>query len=187
MHMRIPRNELLAEMKTLTDWSMRIVGEFRGSSLEALRHQPAPGAWNALQCLDHLCRYGDHYLPAMEKAILSYDGQGESQIFNTGVLGGYFAALMRGKNGRITKMTSPKAQTPAAPDLPLTTIDRFLHQQEQLLRILELAAATDLRRITVPISLNRMIRLRLGDTLRFYVYHIERHVLQAQRALRATT
>lgn len=39
----------------------------------------------------------------------------------------------------------------------------------------------DLTKTKASISLTRLIKLRLGDTLRFFTYHIERHVLQAER------
>jgi hypothetical protein len=101
------------------------------------------------------------------------------------VLGSYFAGLMKARDGKMTRMKAPKDKVPASPDLSVTTVDRFLKQQDELLRSIERARKADLRRIHVPTSLSRLIRLRLGDTLRFYVYHIERHVLQAERALAA--
>lgn len=181
--MKIPRHVLLDEMRSITVLSIQKVSGFRDLPLERLLRQPSPGAWNALQCLEHLARYGDHYLPAMEKGILAYQGSSGTDPFTTGLLGGYFARMMRGKNGRITKLSSPKPQNPMDPDLPITTIDRFLHQQEELLRLIDRARTVDLRRIRIPISLNRMVRLRLGDTFRFLLYHVERHLDQAERAL----
>jgi len=43
------------------------------------------------------------------------------------------------------------------------------------------AKAINLVKAKTPVSLTRLLKLRLGDTLRFLVYHIERHVLQAER------
>ena len=46
--------------------------------------------------------------------------------------------------------------------------------------LLEQAKQVDLVKVKTAISLTKLIRLRLGDTFRFLVTHIERHVLQAQ-------
>jgi hypothetical protein len=64
------------------------------------------------------------------------------------------------------------------------TIDKFLKQQERLIQLLTDAQAIDLTKAKTPISLTKWIKLRLGDTLRFYVYHIDRHIIQAQNALK---
>jgi hypothetical protein len=42
------------------------------------------------------------------------------------------------------------------------------------------AQKVDLTKVKTAISLSKFIKLRLGDTLRFLVYHNERHILQAQ-------
>jgi hypothetical protein len=87
---------------------------------------------------------------------------------------------MRVREGKITKMKSPKDKNPIHSELSITTLDRFLRQQEHLLRLLKTAENLDLTTIKVSISLTPYIKLRLGDTLRFFVFHIERHVEQAR-------
>ena len=83
----------------------------------------------------------------------------------------------------MTKMKSPKDKNPSRSTLSITTISRFLKQQDQLLALLNQSRTIDLTKAKAAISLTSLIKLRLGDTLRFYTYHIERHVLQAERAL----
>jgi hypothetical protein len=82
---------------------------------------------------------------------------------------------------KIKKSTAPAEKTPVASELSVTTIDRFLKQQDHLLRLLEIARKVNLTKTKAAISISKLIRLRLGDTLRFYVYHIERHVAQAEK------
>ena len=78
-------------------------------------------------------------------------------------------------------MKSPKDKNPSHSTLTRLTIDRFLKQQELLQSLLLQSKRVDLQRTKTAISLSKLIRLRLGDTFRFFVYHIERHVLQAER------
>jgi hypothetical protein len=65
--------------------------------------------------------------------------------------------------------------------LSITTLDRFLKQQELLKALLQQALEADITKIKTAISLSKFIKLRLGDTFRFYVYHIERHIAQAEK------
>lgn len=94
---------------------------------------------------------------------------------------------MKVKNGKIFKMKTLSDKNPLGSELTITTIDRFLKQQEMLKSLLEQARNADLTRTKVPISLTRFMKLRLGDTFRFFVNHIERHVLQAQQVLEAAS
>jgi len=139
--------------------------------------------WSILECLEHLNLYGDFYLVEIEKQIITNPHNTAATIFKSGFLGNYFANLMEVKNGTITKMKSPKDKNPANSKLSIIVISRFLKQQEHLVSLLNQCRTIDLTKTKASISLTKLIKLRLGDTLRFYCYHIERHVLQAKRAL----
>ncbi len=54
----------------------------------------------------------------------------------------------------------------------------FLESQKELLDIIKKAAHVSLRKVRIPISISKLIRLRLGDALMFVIYHNERHVQQ---------
>jgi hypothetical protein len=154
---------------------------------ERLAAPPAPGAWSAAQCLEHLNFYGSYYLPAIERAIERGRRQGmqPAPAFRSGWLGGYFTRLMAPlADGKLkSKMRAPKNATPqTAPD-PVAMLAEFISQQETMLRLLEAAPAVNLTRLKVPISIAPWLRLRLGDILMFYTAHHQRHVLQIQRAL----
>ena len=61
-------------------------------------------------------------------------------------------------------------------------IDTFIQQQKEFLILLKIAEKKNLTKIktslTVPI-----LKFRLGDTFRFVIYHAERHVVQAKKAM----
>ena len=80
-------------------------------------------------------------------------------------------------------MKSSKDKNPANSELTITVIERFLKQQELLKSLLIQAKSADLTKIKTAISLSKFIQLRLGDTFWFFVYHIERHIFQAERIL----
>lgn len=180
------REDLLNDLLNRTDRVVETVRMYREISHGQLNAKPNAQAWSALECLEHLNLYGDFYLPEMERRILGAYHKA-SPLYKPGVLGNYFANMMLPKqDGTVKKMKSPKDKNPAKSSLSVTTVDRFLKQQEHLIRLLEMARKVDLTRTKTAISLTQWIRLRLGDTFRFYTYHIERHVAQAERALRIT-
>jgi hypothetical protein len=174
-------NSVIDDLLALSEKSIQQVKQFKSLSQEQLNFRTSPEQWSILQCLEHLNLYGDFYLPAIEKQILAHKHGGSNKVFKSGLIGNYFANLMKSTNGAVKKMKSPKDKVPAYSGLTITTIDRFLKQQELLKKLLNQARSVDLTKTKVPISLTRFIRLRLGDTFRFFVYHIERHVAQAER------
>lgn len=178
--MKIENNALIDDLLKRTEQSTEKVKQFERLSLDQLRFKNG-NQWSVLECLEHLNLYGDFYLVEIENQIIANRNRPGVTIFQSGLIGNYFAKLMEVKEGKITKMKSPKDKNPASRDLTVTTISRFLKQQQQLVSLLNSCRSIDLTRAKSAISLTRFVKLRLGDTLRFFTYHIERHVLQAER------
>lgn len=168
-------DELLAITEAATDRSIK----FRDLSEAQLNFKEDPAKWSILECLEHLNRYGEFYLPEIQQALLQSKHLKGEPTFKSGMIGNYFANLMKVKNGKMVKMKTPGDKNPVGSKLTPITIDRFLKQQEMLKTLLTQARNADLTHARVPITLTRFIKLRLGDTLRFFVNHIERHVIQA--------
>lgn len=179
--MQREKSKLLAELLRKTENTTAAAKKLKTLHNSQLHFKPTEDAWSILQCIEHLNLYGDFYLPEMEKQLLTGNHTGATTLFKSGLIGNYFANLMKVKNGNLKKMKALKDKMPAASGLSVTTIDRFLKQQELLKNLLAQAQHADLTKTKTAISLTRFIRLRLGDTLRFFVYHIERHMLQAEK------
>lgn len=177
------KSDLLKEMKTLTEKALRQGQDMKNKSQETLNRKSNEKSWSALECLEHLNLYGDFYLPEIESRILAAPPDKRDDIFNSGLIGNYFAKLMKTEGGKIKKMQSPKDKNPIGSQLNQTTVDRFIKQTERLMSLLEMSESVSLNHTKCAISISKMIRLKLGDTLRFYIYHIERHLAQAERAL----
>ena len=82
------------------------------------------------------------------------------------------------------KMKTPKDKNPLGENLTKESILIFIEQQKLLLQILENSEKIDLGKIKIPISIAPFVKIKLGDTLRFIVYHNERHIVQAQNILK---
>ncbi len=181
--MIINKEQLIAELLSLTEQATIAVTEFKNLDIDKLNFKKTAEQWSILECVEHLNLYGDFYLPEMQKQLLDSINLEDSKVFKPGMMGDYFVGLIKIKNGKIKKMKSPKDKNPVNSTLSITTLDRFLKQEQLLQSILQQASTTDLTKIKTAISLSKFIKLRLGDTLRFYVYHIERHVKQAKKVI----
>ena len=176
--MQTENNTLIDELLAITERATEKARKFRELPEDRLNFREAPEKWSILECVEHLNRYGDFYLPEIERSILG--ASPKTSAFRSGVIGNWFANLMKVKNGKIVKMKTPGDKNPIGSKLTTLTLDRFLKQLEMLKSLLNQARNADLTKTKVPISLTRFIKLRLGDTLRFFTYHIERHVIQAE-------
>jgi len=184
-----PSPELLRGLRRDTEEIIQVANrEFVPLSPEQLLRKPAPDKWSVAQCLEHLNRYGLHYLPAMQSRIGAAQGQGSrpEPTFRAGWLGNFLVRTVQpmhtGSPRANRKYPAPKAYDPnrtgttTAEALPV-----FLRQQQTTLELLEAAGRVNLEAIRVPISITNLIQLRLGDCLRFVIVHNQRHVQQAQR------
>jgi hypothetical protein len=181
--MHIAQDLLLEELLELTEASIIATKEFQSLSLSQLNAKRNAAEWSILECIEHLNLYGDFYLPEIEKQMLASQNISYAPVFKSGVLGNYFAHLMKTKESKMKKMKSPKDKKPANSILSITTLDRFVKQQERLKKLLHQAQRINLTKTKTAISISPIIKLRMGDTFRFFVYHIERHIQQAKRVI----
>jgi hypothetical protein len=183
MFMQINANTLRDELLHSTDRLITVARGFKELSPEQLNHKSNPDSWSILECVEHLNLYGDFYLPAIAQQMQIQSATKPGVVFRSGLIGNYFAGLMKGMNGKIKKMKSPPDKNPAHSALSSTTIDRFIKQQERMKALIQQSQEADLTKVKVPITLTTLVRLRLGDTFRFVVYHNERHIAQAERCI----
>lgn len=182
--MKIPSQILLSDLSAATQAIMDTVNQKIVPLTEKqLQQKTQPETWNALECLEHLNRFGAFYLPALHKTLENSKPGSGVHLFKSGRFGNWVATAMLPKNGVIKKMKTTRAKNPLYGKLPASVIDRFLNQQQQLLDLIRKSEKHNLNRVYVPTDITPFIKMKLGDTLRFLVYHNERHVVQAQKVL----
>jgi hypothetical protein len=84
---------------------------------------------------------------------------------------------------KLNKMKTFKDKNPSGSDLKVDTIDRFIAQQKEMLDLLDKARSVDLNKTKTSISITKFLKLKLGDTFRVIIYHNQRHLLQAEKAI----
>ncbi len=180
--MQIETNTLIDDLLEIINQAGYAADRFKEFRTDQLNFKASHNEWSILECIEHLNLYGDYYLPEIEKRILAQHTQANNTIFRSGLIGNYFANLMQVKNGTIKKkLQSPKDKNPINSKLTVKSIDRFIKQLDRLRSLLNQSRKTDLTNTKTAISLTKLIKLRLGDTFRFFVYHIERHIVQADK------
>lgn len=178
--MKISNQELIDDLKNRTLSIIKETEKLRTNSLESLQKKYNKDTWSALECFEHLNRYSRFYLPEIGKKIEASNARGTQ--FSSGVLGNYFAKGMLPKE-KLNKMKTFKEMNANGNILTNKALDQFLTDQEQLLELLDAASALNLTKIKTAISISKLIKLRLGDTFRVVVYHNQRHLEQAKRAI----
>ncbi|GAB1444696.1 DinB family protein [Flammeovirgaceae bacterium] len=177
------RNDLINDLKARTEEVILEARKFNTLSIDELNYRSKPSSWSILECLEHLNRYGDFYLPEIDNRLTMAQAS-KMERFNSGWLGNYFAvSMLPRENGKLNKMKTFKSMNPILSRLGIEVVTKFLDQEKQMLSLLTRAEYVDLNRVKTSISISKWIKLRLGDTLRVVVYHNQRHILQAEKVL----
>lgn len=181
--MQISIDHMFEELTELTQKALHFGIALKKLEHYQLKYKPEPNVWNIYECLEHLNLYGDHYLAEIEKTLDNSRPDASSKNFKGSILGNYFVKIIRPVEGGFKKMKTAKAMDPIATDLNFGTVDRFIGQQQKLLELLDRSRHYDLKKIKIRTTLSIFLHLGLGDTLRFVIHHIERHLVQAAEML----
>lgn len=183
------KEEIIEELINITKANLNAAMAFENISLEQIQRKPAPEKWSIVECIEHLNVYSDFYHPEIKKRIQNAQEFKQDQELKSSWLGKKFTKMMRldysNKNNPVTKpMNAMKSMNPAlfAKDLNHDVIKKFIQDQKDMLDILNNCRNYNLNKIKTSISISKIIKLRLVDTLKVVIYHNERHILQANRA-----
>ena len=172
------QEELIAQLHDETKKLIKVIESFYEFDVNQLNYQKSDTSWNILQCIEHLNRYSKFYLNEFNKRIIKGNELENTISFNNGFLGKLFTKGML-PDQNMKKMKTFKSKNPQKIGLNIEVLHQFIEDQNKFLNLLEKAKKVDLNKNNCQITLP-LIRMRLGDTLTFYVYHNIRHVTQAK-------
>ncbi len=177
--------DLLSDLETEVKRTIDRALQLQKLSSHLLKATPRVDKWNVLQVLYHLNSYNNYYLPHIQKVIENRRHVGYNPLFKSGALGNYFTnAMLPGKNGTVKNaMKAPANHTPNLDYQDLEAISSFIAGQELLLKLIADSRTVNLTQLTVPISISRFLKIRLGDTFRFLIAHQQRHFAQIENTL----
>ncbi|WP_299176632.1 DinB family protein [uncultured Chryseobacterium sp.] len=177
--MKISSSQLITELQNIIQQHIHYVETLLQKPEEELNYRVTENSWSILECIEHLNRYGNFYIPEIRTKIAASKYAPEA-IFSSGILGEYFASSMLPKE-KLKKMNTFKSMNPIHSRLDKKVLTEFIHQQKQLLELLDKAKNVSLGKTKTGISISKLIKLKLGDTFRFVIYHKIRHIEQAKR------
>ncbi|WP_298517130.1 DinB family protein [uncultured Kordia sp.] len=178
-------NQLLQNLLELTRANINTIESFKSQPISSLNWKQNPQSWSVLECIAHLNRYGDFYIPEITKRIANSKYK-NSEVFKSNWLGNYFSKSVAYKEN-LNKMKTFKSMNPLNSKLTAETLEIFISQQHQIIDLLSKAKHVNLDKTKTAISISKFIKLRLGDTFRVIIYHNERHIKQAEKTFYLAT
>jgi hypothetical protein len=180
------REELIDQLESDVRQVIAAAEHLKTADPVKLGYSAQEGSWSVAQVIDHLNKYTRHYLPLIEKAMVQIPKESNAW-FISGFWGNYFTKMMMPKNVYEVKnkMKTGKFFSPEKTANIQAVFNEFIQHQNKLLQLLEIARRRNLNTIHIPITISRLIRLKLGDMFRFLVAHEQRHMMQARNAIKA--
>lgn len=148
-------------------------------NFEQLNWRPAKKKWSVAEIYAHLNSYCDHYFVEFEKAIQKASDQNSQPAakYKSTWLGRYFIKSMSPEN-ILKKFKAPKQHNHIHSQISTNVVHNFLENQIRLKNILHQSATINLNKTKIQIEILPVLTLRLGDFLKFFITHQQRHLVQ---------
>jgi hypothetical protein len=175
-------------------WAQRLISELaaadrraecvaKGLSAEQLNWRPKPDTWSVGQCLEHLHRANEVYLPAISIALEGRQGSAVHEIalsrFSRWFIRNYSAPSPGGPRARAPKRIEPAKQVDPA------ILKAFLRSNQIARELVARASAYNVNRIRFKNPFIPMLRFTVGTGLEILTQHQRRHLLQAEQVRQA--
>lgn len=185
--MSVPVRVLTQYLLDKTDQVLSSAMAFQALTFEQLCQHPQKNSWSIAECLQHLNLYGDYYLPQISAAFIDENKwQSLDTTFKSGWLGDYLANQVLPQEGKkLVKMRSPDHMKPKLSTIHEDIVTQFIEQQKNYKEIILRVDKYNLNKRAIRLSIMPIMRVNIGDILRFCVHHNIRHIEQAQRAYAA--
>lgn len=180
--------QLIEELKRITQTNIDLLKKkFSHLNEQQKNWRKDNDSWSLNEIFAHLNEFSSYYHPAFASKINRTRFKEPKDIFISSPLGRSAWKSMKLGNAQNIKrkFKSPRAYNPLNnTDLVTgTDIETFQNGQLELLTIIDKAATVNMRKVKIPISISKIVRLKLGDALLYVVYHNERHIQQALNIL----
>lgn len=180
--MVLSSKKLLQNLLETTRENINAVELLKKQSIEVLNKKQDSKSWSVLECIEHLNRYGDFYIPEITDKIKTSKHL-QSETFKSNWIGKYFSKSVSYSDD-LNKMETFTSMNPSGSKLDVKLLDVFIKQQHQIIELLNKATNVNLDKTKTAISISKLIKLKLGDTFRVLIYHNQRHVKQAEKTLK---
>ena len=180
----ITQSDLIVELQGIVSKAKSKLEDWENIPEEKLQYRTSEKKWNSLECIEHLIRYAQFYDPVFQEALKKASKRTTDKKYKKGWIGSPTAYSMRPKvTGKLNKMATFKDKNPLNTALSKETLGEWSKHLAVLEEVLKKAETVDLNSVRCPLTIP-VLKFYLGDTLQFIVFHIERHILQADYSLK---
>jgi len=146
-----------------------------------LQWKPSENEWSIIECLDHVIHYNQQYFPQLEEKInLGFDKKKPMSSYRSTYHGNMLVGVVSPDSSYKLK-SSPQTQP------KLNSVAEICKNAEAMItrciQIIQKAVGCDLNNIFVVSLENPLVKLPLGDSLKFIVEHQLRHLNQIRRII----
>jgi hypothetical protein len=186
--MYMTSSELLAVVNQITAENLQeLKNKLSKLSHEQESWRPNDATWNLLEIYAHLNAFAAFYHTAFKHRIATTKFRTFKENFLSSPLGKSAWKSMKLGNAQNVKrrFKTQRNYNPFVNKELLTGNERseLITNLEELILICEQAKTINIRKAKVPISISKIVRLRVGDALLFVAYHNQRHIQQALNLL----
>lgn len=173
--------ELLSQLKEqVTNQKDFINNQVMPLSEAQLTHRIQADKWHVLECVQHLNKYAQFYIPILEKATQTAK-PAQVHIVKQGWLGGKFIKMMSPKNTKPQKTL--KHMNTMGNEVSTEEVDKFIDWQSRLIKLITQLDGKNLNQQKIPVEFMRLIKLKIGDALQFVIVHQQRHIEQVEKII----
>lgn len=181
-------SELIQEVRKITQQNLdNLKARFSHLNEEQLHWRPLETSWNINEIFAHLNQYANYYHKTFKSKISRTSFTKPVENFISSPLGrsAWKSMKLGNANNVKRKFKTQRAYNPKLDPSLISgdDLNRFENNLHDLHSIIDSSEKVNIRRIKIPISISKIIRLRLGDALLFVVYHNQRHMQQAMNVL----
>lgn len=144
--------------------------------------KPNPESWSVGECISHLVNSNMAYLKKIEKILNSLPAGSEKDFpYKQSFFGKLIAKSV--DPAYVRKSKTFKVFFPDASEIHKNILDEYVKSSEVFIDFAGKTKHLDLKKIKLSSSVNKMIRLNLGDPLIIIPKHDVRHLNQAERVM----
>lgn len=177
------------EVGTITERNLQLLQtKFSKLTKNQLDWKPNPTTWSINEVFAHLNAYAKFYHRVMNDRLEKTRFRNPRINFVSSPLGKSAWVSMKLGNARNVKrkFKAPEEYNPTlSPELVSNDpVSDLITNQKDFMEVIEKSVAVNIRKVKVPISVSKLVRLRMGDALLFVAYHNDRHMEQALNLLK---
>jgi hypothetical protein len=174
------RTEFIKELESKLREIESSLKLFQAEDEALLSEHPAEGKWSVLECIEHLHRYNEFYLPEFRKSLSKARTTSDTSM-KRGSFGMKSAkSMLPGESGVRNPMKTFKSKNSLNSGVSKAVLKVFKREQEELMELVKSAYNRDIGGVKCETTLP-IIRFRLCDALEFVINHQLRHIAQANR------